>query len=74
MCTYVFTPDSVRPPDLSDKLCSIEADLDDVVEQSKSWSQREGGHEQRHEPVLDDWKKEHINTGTSGNTTLKKLS
>lgn len=65
VCTYVFTPDSVRPPDLSDKFCSIEADLNDVVEQSKGWRQREGGHKQRHKPVLDYCNKEHTNTGTS---------
>lgn len=51
--TYVFTSDCIGPTDLSDKFCSIESDLYDVIEQSKCWCQREGGHEQRHEPILD---------------------
>lgn len=51
--TYVFTPHGIWPADLSDKFCSIEADLNDVVEQSKRWCQWEGGHKQRHKPVLD---------------------
>lgn len=53
ICTYVFTPHSIRPPELSDKLCSIQADFNDVVEQSERWRQREGGHEQSHKPILD---------------------
>lgn len=53
ICTYVFTPHSIRPLDFSDKLCSVEADLDDIVEQSESWCQREGGHKQSHKAVLD---------------------
>lgn len=51
--TDVFAPDAVGPSDLGDKFRSIETNLDDVVEQSKRWRQREGGHEERHEPVLD---------------------
>lgn len=53
VCTYVFQPHSIRTSDLRDKLCSIEANLNDVVEQSERWRQWERGHEQRHEPVLD---------------------
>ena len=53
ICTYVFTPHGIRPSDLSDKFCSIEANLNDVVKQSKGWRQWEGSHEQRHKPVLD---------------------
>lgn len=50
--TYVFTPHSIRPPDLGDELCGVESDFNNVVEQSEGWCQREGGHEQRHEAVL----------------------
>lgn len=53
--TYVFTPHGVRPLNLSDKFRSIEANLNDVVEQSEGGSQWEGGHEKRHKPVLDYW-------------------
>lgn len=53
ICTYVFAPHSIGTPDFSDKFCSVEANLDDIVEQCKRWCQREGGHKQSHKPILD---------------------
>lgn len=51
--TDVFAPDGIGPADLGDKLGRIQTNLDDVVEQRKRRRQWEGGHEQRHKPVLD---------------------
>lgn len=53
ICTYVFAPHSIGTPDFGDKFCSVEANLDDIVEQRKRWCQREGGHKQSHKPILD---------------------
>lgn len=69
ICTYVFTPHGIRPSDLSDKFCGIKANLNDVVEQSKRGSQREGGHEQRHKPILDYCKYEY--TGKEAHTVKR---
>lgn len=42
------------PAELHHKFLGIQADLDDVIEQSKERSQRERGYEQCHHPKLDD--------------------
>lgn len=68
--TYVFAPHGVRPPDLGDKFCGVEANLDDVVQQGECRRQREGGDEQRHKPVLDYYK--YQNTHASKDTLLNK--
>lgn len=69
ICTYVFTPHGIGSSDLSDKFRSIEANLNDIVEQSERRRQRKGGHEQRHEPVLDYCKYEYAHA--SRHTWLK---
>ena len=52
--TDVFGFGCNRPAQLHNKLLGIQANLDDVVEQSEERSQREGRHEQSHHPKLDD--------------------
>lgn len=52
--TDVFGFGCNRPAQLHNKLLGIQANLDDVVQQSEERSQREGGHEQSHHPKLDD--------------------
>ena len=44
----------IRPTDLRQHLLSVEADLNQVVDQREDGRQREGGHEQRDEAKLDD--------------------
>lgn len=51
--TNIFRPDSIRTPDFSYKLCSIEPNLNNVIEQSEDGSQRERGHKKGHETILD---------------------
>ena len=40
-------------PGLTDKLLSIEPDLNPVVEEGEEGGEREGGHEDRDEPELE---------------------
>lgn len=42
------------PAELHNKFLGIQANLDDVIEQSEEWSQRERGYKQGHHPKLDD--------------------
>ena len=58
MLTNVFGPGGYRSPQLCHKLLGVEADLDDVVEQSEERCEREGRHKQSHKAKLD-----HCRTG-----------
>lgn len=53
--TDVFGSGCHRPAQLGHKFFGIESYFNNVVEQSKERSQREGCHEQGHKAKLDDW-------------------
>lgn len=53
--TNIFGSSCHWPSQLSHKLLGIQSYFNDVVEQSKERSQREGGHKQSNETKLDDW-------------------
>lgn len=54
MLTYVGRPGRHGSPPLSDELVGVQADLDDVVEQSEQRCQRERCHEDSGEAKLED--------------------
>lgn len=49
----VLDPLSARPTALGEVLEGVQTDLDEVIDEGEEGSQREGGHEHRHETVLD---------------------
>ena len=51
--TYALSPLCHSTPRLTDKLLSIEPDLNPVVEEGEEGGEREGGHEDRDEPKLE---------------------
>ena len=51
--TYTLRPLCHRSPSFTDKLLSIEPDLNPVVEEGEEGGEREGGHEDRDEPELE---------------------
>ena len=51
--TYTLRPLRHRSPCFTDKLLSIEPDLNPVVEEGEEGGEREGGHEDRDEPELE---------------------
>ena len=51
--TYTLRPLRHRSPSFTDKLLSIEPDLNPVVEEGEEGGEREGGHEDRDEPELE---------------------
>ena len=51
--TYTLRPLCHCSPSLTDKLLSIEPDLNPVVEEGEEGGEREGGHEDRDEPELE---------------------
>lgn len=54
--TNVFGFGCDGPAQLHDKLLGVQADLDDVIQESEERSQREGGHEKSHHSELDDYR------------------